>query len=285
MPLRFLPEDWGRVFTTELGEISLIRTGPGEINISPADNYYSFMLLTPQPQRIISLANSQEIEFVAPAGTLEIIPPHSIYFARWNIATTNIILTASRKALQNLVEIDFRQPLVELHPPAPGFRDEAAHQIGRLLQPALLSTDSMNDLYLDSLVNIYWIYIIRNYSSIAEPQNSRNYSSLSPHVWNRVDDYIRSNLANRITLRELASICNLSESHFRRAFQRTVGMPPHQYLLKLRVEAAERLLVETNFSLSLIAQSCGFASQSHITRVMKQWRGITPGQIRKLQLR
>ncbi|CAM5768030.1 hypothetical protein LMIY3S_02363 [Labrys miyagiensis] len=172
-----------------------------------------------------------------------------------------------------------------MYPPTPGTRDEVAHRIGKLLQPALLSPDGMNELYLDSLANIYWIHLLRNYSSIPEAPEDRRYSGLSPHVWSRVDEYMRANLANRITLQELAGLCNLSQSHFRRAFQKTVGMPPHQYLLKLRIEAAERLLVETNFSLSLIAQSCGFASQSHITRVMKQWRGTTPGHIRKLQLK
>ncbi|CAM5771046.1 hypothetical protein LMIY3S_03376 [Labrys miyagiensis] len=282
MPLRFVPNSWGRKVDSRLGAMSLTQAEAGEINISPIDNYYSLLLLTPQPRRVTSIASSRKEEFSAPAGTLEIIPPNVDYFAQWNVAKANIILGAPRKKIEILAEHEFNKTKIELRPPHPGRRDEVANQIGQLLISAITVRDEFSDLFVDSVENIYWIHLIRTYSSIPNVLETPPVS-LPPYIWNRVIEYMHANLANRVTLQELASISSLSQSHFRRAFQKIAGMPPHQYLLKLRIEAAERLLVETNLPLALIAQMSGFASQSHVTRAMKQWRGITPGHIRKLR--
>lgn len=283
MPLRFVPDSWGSKFNSHLGAVSLTQTEAGAITLAPIDNVYGLILLTPQPQRIIALASSRKAEFASPVGAFEIIPANTDFSAQWNVAKTNIILGAPRGALRSLAETDFDRSLPDLHPPPPGSRDDELHRLGKLLQPALQSTDGMNELYLDSLMNIYWIHVVRKYSSISEIPEGRFSSGLSPHVLKRIKDYMHSNLSRRISLEELAAISNLSQSHFRRSFNHALGMPPHQYLLKLRIETAERLLVETDTPLAQIARNCGFASQSHITRVMKQWRGATPGLIRAMQ--
>jgi len=190
------------------------------------------------------------------------------------------IFLASRNTVEGLLRDD-NPAQADIKLPSLGQPDEFLQWIEKLLHSALASQGGMNELYLKSLANVYWIYAARKHLSISETQGRRHYAGLPPYLLTRVKEYMSSNIANRVTLEELASIANLSPSHFRRAFQKTVGVPPHHYLLKLRVATAERLLVETKFTLSEIAQGCGFASQSHITRVMKQFCGATPGQIRR----
>ncbi|HSX72468.1 MAG TPA: AraC family transcriptional regulator, partial [Pseudomonas sp.] len=76
----------------------------------------------------------------------------------------------------------------------------------------------------------------------------------------RLDAYIVEHLARRITVIELAQVACLSPSHFHAQFKDSVGLTPHQYLLKTRLDHAARLLRESPLPLVRIAGECGFSS-------------------------
>ncbi|XEG71282.1 AraC family transcriptional regulator [Pseudomonas sp. abacavir_1] len=97
----------------------------------------------------------------------------------------------------------------------------------------------------------------------------------------RLDGHIRSHLARRITVAELARVACLSPSHFHAQFKDSVGLTPHQYLLKQRLDAAARLLRETDLALVRVAEECGFSSQSALTTAMRRYLGLTPGALRR----
>jgi AraC-like DNA-binding protein len=78
--------------------------------------------------------------------------------------------------------------------------------------------------------------------------------------------------------------CGTSVAHFSRAFKRSVGLPPHRYLLHRRIAMATRLLGEGERSLTDIALSLGFSDQSLFTRQFAALTGMTPGAARR-QLR
>ena len=99
----------------------------------------------------------------------------------------------------------------------------------------------------------------------------------------RLDAYIVEHLARRITVIELAQVACLSPSHFHAQFQDSLGLPPHQYLLKTRLDHAARLLRESPLPLVRIAEECGFSSQSALTTAMRRYLGLTPKRLRGLQ--
>ncbi|QND62855.1 helix-turn-helix transcriptional regulator [Mesorhizobium loti] len=103
---------------------------------------------------------------------------------------------------------------------------------------------------------------------------------LSVRSTRRVQEFLDKNFTRKLALAEMAAICGLSPYHFMRAFSRTFGMPPHQYVLKLRLDFAERLLADSRMTIADIAHLSGFSSQSHFTTVMKKYRGVTPLQAR-----
>ncbi|WP_271411211.1 AraC family transcriptional regulator [Pseudomonas sp. Q1-7] len=96
----------------------------------------------------------------------------------------------------------------------------------------------------------------------------------------RLDDYIRDNLARRISVAELAQVACLSPSHFHAQFKDSLGLTPHQYLLKTRLDRAARLLRESDRPLVRIAEECGFSSQSALTTAMRRYLGLTPKRLR-----
>ena len=99
----------------------------------------------------------------------------------------------------------------------------------------------------------------------------------------RLDAYIGEHLARRITVIELAQVACLSPSHFHAQFKDSVGLTPHQYLLKTRLDHAARLLRESPLPLVRIAEECGFSSQSALTTAMRRYMGLTPKRLRGLQ--
>lgn len=107
---------------------------------------------------------------------------------------------------------------------------------------------------------------------------------LSPRGARKVQDFLRENFTRKLALAEMAAVCGLSPSHFVRAFARTFGVPPHQYVLDLRLDLAERLLADNRMTIADIAHSCGFSSQSHFTTMMKKYRQVTPLQARMRKL-
>lgn len=94
-------------------------------------------------------------------------------------------------------------------------------------------------------------------------------------------DFIHANLAEELTLDQLAQTVRLSPYHFLRLFKQQVGLPPHTYILQLRIELAKRLLSAPRprrRSLSDIAIQTGFYDQAHFSRKFKRLVGVTPRQ-------
>ncbi len=282
MPLQFVPNAWGPKLTTASGSVAYTQIGPAEIAFETGDCYYSVIMLSPQAARSVALGTQRKVEFSAPAGTLEIIPANADFAGEWRVPKRNILIGIDTKALRKMAEQEFGHSFQGVNPHPFGKKDDIAHFFGRLLYESFKFSDNVNELYVENLLNSYCIHIIREYSNASLGRNFISKAGLRPYSWRIVSEFMRENLSEKISLDSLASLTGLSPSHFRRAFRMTAGLPVHQYLLRLRLEAAERLLLRTDLPLMMVAQNCGFASQSHITTAMKQFRGITPGELRKL---
>src|ERR1700681_3566967 len=89
---------------------------------------------------------------------------------------------------------------------------------------------------------------------------------LPPRVLRRIREYIDDNIDRRISVELLAGLANLSVCYFVRAFKQSVGVTPHDYLIRQRVERTKQLLAGTDMPLSEIALVAGFADQSHFSR-------------------
>lgn len=96
----------------------------------------------------------------------------------------------------------------------------------------------------------------------------------------RVAVFIEDNLDGPLTLPLLAAQTGLSPSHFARRFKASTGMAPHGYVLARRINAAKKILLESEMPLAEIALATGFSSQGHFTGMFRRHVGITPGSYR-----
>ena len=109
---------------------------------------------------------------------------------------------------------------------------------------------------------------------------------LTPH---RLDDvrlrrvlaYIEEHLAEDITVTDLANVACLSIFHFTRAFAAAMGVPPHRYVSRRRLETARAMIATGRASISEIAFHCRFSSQSSFTRAFRRATGVTPAEYRR----
>ena len=97
----------------------------------------------------------------------------------------------------------------------------------------------------------------------------------------KVIDYIHIHYANKLSVGELAKLSHLSASQLTRRFRKLFGATPHEYIMRVRVDAARTLLEESRRTISDIALEVGFTDHSHFIRTFKHVRGMTPTTYRK----
>lgn len=93
-------------------------------------------------------------------------------------------------------------------------------------------------------------------------------------------EYLDEHYAAPLSLRDMASLVHTSPATLVRRFSAELGMPPHEYLVSRRIDAA-RALAGTDRSLREIAQLTGFADQSHLHRHFTRIVGVTPGRFHR----
>jgi AraC-like DNA-binding protein len=93
----------------------------------------------------------------------------------------------------------------------------------------------------------------------------------------QVARYIEENLGQPLTLHELAQLAGLSIWRFATVFRQHMGVSPHRYICRLRVERAQQLM-RNGLSAAGAASEAGFYDQSHLSRHFKSICGVTPGQ-------
>ena len=161
-----------------------------------------------------------------------------------------------------------------------GAVDPVTNHLGLTVLPALEHPEQGHRLFLDYAAFALNSHFAQTYGGMRSAPAPAS-GGLAPWQERRSKELISSRLDGDVSLAELASECRLSRSHFGRAFKKTTGHSPHVWLLRRRVDSAKRMLVESETAISEVALACGFADQSHLTKVFSKFVGATPGAWRR----
>ena len=159
-------------------------------------------------------------------------------------------------------------------------RDDVIAHIAGAVLAMLRSPAEASRMFLDHITLAVGTHAARLYGGFA-PGSRIARGGLSPRQERRAKDMIEANLDGAVSIDAVARACGLSASHFRRAFRRSTGSAPHQWLLQRRVRAARDWLRDPFLTLPEIAKRCGFADQSHFTRVFSRIEGVSPARWRR----
>ena len=164
--------------------------------------------------------------------------------------------------------------------PAIAFRhDQLARGLVELGQEAT-TPDNLFDLFAEGWASQALAHMAR-LSRGAEPAKPVSRGGLPAQKLRRIEEFVRANLDETISLSALSDVAGLSQRHFLRAFQESTGTSPHRYVLGLRIEAAKRSLSETDESVTSIALASGFSHAQHFSSTFRQATGISPSLFRQ----
>src|SRR5271154_5666445 len=166
--------------------------------------------------------------------------------------------------------------------PGVGVMDYVVAGLTRLLLPAFDKPDQISRLFADHISLALGSHIAHTYGGMRSVVAHQR-GGLATWQERRAKELLSANLQRDVSTADLARECSLSVSHFARAFRQTTGLPPHQWLLRHRIDEAHTLLRDARISLAELARACGFADQSHFTKVYTRLRGISPGAWRRQQ--
>jgi AraC family transcriptional regulator len=160
------------------------------------------------------------------------------------------------------------------------FNDPPSQQLLKLLLLDAAGEGPAGRLYSNHLIHAL-AYRVLVFGRDVSPSNAaRPASGLPNRILKRVVDKMQV-LDDKLSLETLAQESGYSRVHFVRMFRAATGRSPHNYLLNLRIERARELLSNPALPLTDIALDCGFSSHSHLTRVFRQFVGVTPSEYRR----
>jgi AraC-like DNA-binding protein len=107
---------------------------------------------------------------------------------------------------------------------------------------------------------------------------------LAPWQIRKVTSHVEAHLDGPIRNQDLATLARLNPCHFGRVFRNSFGEPPHEYVIRRRIERAQGLMLSTSASLTDIALDCGLADQSHLSRLFRRIVGETPATWRRARV-
>ncbi|WP_348524903.1 AraC family transcriptional regulator [Mesorhizobium sp. LNJC399B00] len=274
-----IPESAGRYLVTFRGGAAHVVHRPGSHTFKAAEHFAS-VLLAPSPGIAASLGSDKVHEYDGDVGMIMVVPADLGGKVTRSSTTESAIVALTPESLFELATREFDTGHAELQPPPYGTVDFQALQLAQLLKAELTDRETPNDFYVDSFT-MFGVHLLRNYAGARKlPQAPKG--GLSNRSARRVREFLEVNFSSKIAVAELAALCGLSPSHFILAFTKTFGEPPHKYLLRLRLDFAEKLLIESDLSIAEVAHLSGFSDQSHLTVTMSRYRNRTPRQV-KLQ--
>jgi AraC family transcriptional regulator len=168
-----------------------------------------------------------------------------------------------------------RHQMAVLCSPANPARDPMVERLGRALLEADQVGGSFGPLYADC-ISIAIVARIVAAACRNGPFERPKVAELARWRLKRAIDYVEARLAEPMSLADLASATGLTRMHFAAQFRAATGLPPHEYLLRRRIERAQEMLVGTGMSVVDVALSVGFQTQSHFTSVFKRFVGQPP---------
>jgi AraC family transcriptional regulator len=165
-----------------------------------------------------------------------------------------------------------------------GVRDPQIEHTALSLLSELRAGDLGGKIYSESLANMLAVNLLRRHSSLgcssARKLEHERASGLPEASLRTALDYVGDNLAADLTLAEIAHEVGMSPYHFSRMFKLSTGLPPHQYVMRQRIERAKALLTNTDLPVGVVAQEVGFASPSHFAQQFRRLVGTSPKSFR-----
>ncbi|GGX13923.1 AraC family transcriptional regulator [Aquimarina muelleri] len=211
--------------------------------------------------------------FILSTGSILIFNPYEVHTGKpvnnspWNFLTMYIPIEIMKKAMDTLnlpIELPvFKENIIN---------NKNLFKKGKAVFPDLIYKQhhpKSESLLLDFLKELIVRYA---YTEIHNEPISEKFTAAK-----QIKEYIHTHYLEEVSTNDLSNLTGISEYGLIKSFKQHYQLPPHQYLVNLRIEKAKKLLAE-RLSATEVAYQSGFFDQSHFTRHFKKIIGMTPKQ-------
>ena len=160
--------------------------------------------------------------------------------------------------------------------------DDTLFHLASSVVPSLVEPNS-DRLFVDQVFSATSFYLVSKFGRQGMPDLRRG--GLTPRQEKIAKEFLAANIAENVSLEQVARLCELSAPTFARQFRKSTGMTPYRWFTLRRLMQAKYLLESSDESLVDIGLACGFADHSHFTRTFSRLVGVSPGAWRRLEKR
>lgn len=147
-----------------------------------------------------------------------------------------------------------------------------AHQAYKTYAEAYAAMESYEHLQLQGLVWIVFSYFMKH---------SRLKLEVADERIMRIAHFVQQHIDREISIDHLADMACVSKPHLTRLFREAFGISPRQYVIRKKIQYAQKLLLTTGYSVQQIARSVGIADASYFIRLFRKHLGFTPQDYRE----
>jgi AraC family transcriptional regulator len=222
------------------------------------------------------LTRGKRLRFNAGPGTTFILPRGTVDELRWRGPTHRIAVAIHSSLLVSALDESAHESDIEL--------TEQWNVTDQNIMAVLLAmTTDLNQgspagrLYGESLANALAVYLLNRYT-VRRYAPVAYRGGLPGYRLKRVLDYIGDNIADDLSLSELAAVAGMSQHYFAELFRQSTGRPPHRYVLLQRIERAKKSLRDPGRSTIEAGLEAGFRNPSHFARMFRKFVGVNPSR-------
>jgi AraC family transcriptional regulator len=275
-----VPQILAHARTAEGVGFQLRRDPPGVLEVPELENVLISIHLG-EPTRLSCRREGRRFSGMAVHGDIDIIPAKTP--ATWEMHDENdtaLLLSLPQRLLRMVAEesgldgarLEIRNRFQ--------VRDTELETLSWAMKRELEAGCPSGRFYLDGLALAAASRLVSQHSSLGALKE-RN-EGLSGHRLKLVLAFIEEQIGEDLSLERIANVAGVSGSHMKTLFRRSMGMPIRQYVIRRRVERAKELLMQDHLSTAEIAQTVGFAHQSHMARHMRRVVGVAPKAMKRM---
>jgi AraC family transcriptional regulator len=222
------------------------------------------------------LTRGKVLDFCANAGTTFILPRGTIDELRWKGPTQRIAVAFHPSLLVNALDETAHQREIELTEHW-NLVDPNIMAVLLALRTDLGQGSPAGRLYGETLANALAVYLLNRYT-VRRYTPVTYQGGLPGYRLKRVLDHIGDNLAEDLSLSQLAAVAGMSPHYFAALFKMSTGYAPHKYVLLQRIERAKQELRDNRHSVLEVALHVGFQNPSHFARMFRKLVRTSPSR-------